>query len=113
MHRWIAGMFALLLTLPAGSALAQEVRWRYDYNAARKEAEAKGRPLVIDFGSENCMWCVRLDQTTFQDPTVVNLMNERFIPLKLKAEREATLVQMLQISSYPTIILGSPDGTIL
>src|SRR5206468_7543564 len=92
---------------------AQEVKWRRDYNAARKEAEAKKLPLVIDFGTDHCMWCDRLDQSTFRDPVVIGLMNERFIPLKINADREPTLAQMLQITSYPTIVIGGPDGTII
>jgi tetratricopeptide (TPR) repeat protein len=40
-------------------------------------------------------------------------MNERFIPLKIDAEREATLAQSLQIQSYPTIVMAAADGKIL
>lgn len=92
---------------------ATEVQWRSDYNTARKEAETKNRPLVIDFGTENCFWCKRLDASTFIDPTVVNLMNEKFVALKIDADREAQLAQSLQIQSYPTIVLASPDGKII
>lgn len=92
---------------------ASEIQWRSDYNTARKEAEAKNRPLVIDFGTENCFWCKRLDASTFIDPTVVSLMNEKFVALKIDADREAQLAQSLQIQSYPTIVLASPDGKII
>lgn len=92
---------------------ASEIQWRSDYNTARKEAEAKSRPLVIDFGTENCFWCKRLDASTFIDPTVVSLMNEKFVALKIDADREAQLAQSLQIQSYPTIVLASPDGKII
>src|SRR5262249_21725261 len=44
---------------------------------------------------------------------VIALLNERFIPLKIDAEKEAPLAQSLQVHSYPTIILGAPDGKIL
>ena len=37
----------------------------------RKEAEDANRPLVIDFGTENCFYCKKLDQTTFLDAEVV------------------------------------------
>lgn len=103
-------VFAVLMPL---SAYAQEVQWRHDYNAARKEAEQKNRPLVIDFYTQNCMYCDKLDASTYRDPTVVRLMNERFIPLKIDAGQEAALANSLHIGSYPTIILGGPDGKIL
>jgi thioredoxin-like negative regulator of GroEL len=89
------------------------VQWRTDYNAARREAQEKGRPLVIDFGTRYCYWCKRLDETTFRDAAVVHVMNERFVPLKIDAEKETALAQLLRIQSYPTLVLAAPDGKIL
>jgi thioredoxin-like negative regulator of GroEL len=100
------------LALPSLAA-AEEVQWRYDYNTARKEAEKKGLPLVLDFGTENCFWCRKLDESTFRDPAVVRTMNEKFVPLKIDAEREPALTQSLHIHSYPTLVLAGPDGKIL
>src|SRR5687768_8128996 len=90
------------LFLAPGLVHAQEVKWRYDYASARREAEAKGLPLVIDFGTSNCPWCVKLDNTTLREPTIVQTINERFIPLKVDGEQERTLAQSLSIRSYPT-----------
>jgi thioredoxin-like negative regulator of GroEL len=92
---------------------AEEVQWRSNYNAVRREAQEKDRPIVIDFGTQDCYWCKRLDATTFRDPAVVQLMNERFVPLKVDAEKEAALAQILRIQSYPTIVIAAPDGKIL
>jgi tetratricopeptide (TPR) repeat protein len=89
------------------------VHWRGDYNTARREAADKDRPLVIDFGTENCYWCKRLDASTFREPAVVRLLNERFIPLKIDADKEAPLAQALRVQSYPTLVLAGPDGKIL
>lgn len=97
----------------ATAARAQEVQWRFDYNAARKEAAQKGLPLVVDVGTPGCTWCVRLDLTTFRDPTVVKVMNEQFIPLKINAEQDAVLVQKMRISNYPTVVLADSEGKIL
>src|SRR5262249_31934973 len=73
----------------------------------------KGKPLLIDFGTENCMWCKQLDRTTFRDPAVVQILSDRFILLKVDAEREANLTQALRIQNFPTLILAAPDGKIL
>jgi len=89
------------------------VQWRHDYNAARKEAEEQSRPLCIDFGTEQCIWCKRLDLSTFKEPSVVSLLNEKFIPLKIDANREPQLAQALRIETYPTIVLASSDGKVL
>jgi thioredoxin-related protein len=101
------------LVLEAVPGLAQEVNWRYEYNTARREAEEKNLPMVLDFGTENCFWCKRLDESTFRDASVLTLMNERFIPLKVDASRNAFLTETLHIQSFPTIVLAASDGKIL
>jgi thioredoxin-like negative regulator of GroEL len=108
-------LLALALGAPAfaQAPAADEVRWRHDYNLARREAHEKNLPLVLDFGTENCYWCLQLDKITFRDPKVIAVMNEQFIPLKIDANREPQLTQALRIESYPTLVMAGPDGKIL
>jgi thioredoxin-related protein len=94
-------------------AQGPDIQWRTDYNAARKEADKKGLPLVIEFSTDNCFWCRRLENETFADPVVAKVMNEKFVALKIDANKDAQLVQMLSIRAYPTVILAAPDGKIL
>src|SRR5205085_9259312 len=91
----------------------QEIQWRRDYSTAWEESHATGRPLLIDFGTEACFWCKKLDVTTFRDPSVVNLINTEFVALRVDAERTPALARALHVRSYPTIVLGGPDGTVI
>jgi thioredoxin-like negative regulator of GroEL len=112
---WCLRVLLILFTvavLPSVVA-AQEVQWRYDYKKAREEAGQKGLPLVIDFGSENCFWCKQLDTRTFRDETVIGLLNERCIPLKIDATKQTSLADALRIQNYPTVVFAGPDGRIL
>ena len=110
-HAVAAGVWLLLLTA-APWAAADEVRWRYDYNAARQEAQERGLPLLIDFSTEWCGPCKKLDLTTFRDPAIQRLLNEQFIPLKIDGTREKRLVDALRIQAYPTLIIAGSDGRI-
>jgi thioredoxin-related protein len=107
------GASLILLGLLPGRAPAQEVQWRYDYNAARKEAQEKSLPILIDFVTENCFWCRKLDGTTFREPGVVTALNERFVPLKVYADKDPALAEALRVQNYPTLVLAAPDGKIL
>jgi thioredoxin-like negative regulator of GroEL len=92
---------------------AQGIRWRHDYNSARKEALEKGRPLLLDFTTDNCFWCRRQDETTFQNPAVQKILNEQYIPIKVDAQRSPYLAEFLQVQGYPTIVLATTEGKIL
>lgn len=98
---------------PARAQAPAEVHWRTDYNAARKEAQDKGLPLAIDFGFEGCRWCQELDRTTFRDPRVVGLLNDKYVPLKIDTEKDSSLAQSLRLQSYPTVVFAAADGRIL
>ncbi len=118
-HRdWLVRKFACcaalaLLPALASSVAAQGVEWRTDYAKARQEATETGRPLLIDFYTDQCVYCDKLDKTTFLDSTIVQLLNRRFIPLKVHGERSSGLREYLQIGSYPTLVFASADGRVL
>jgi thioredoxin-like negative regulator of GroEL len=98
---------------PASRALSAEVDWRQDYPSARREALEKNRPLMIDFGTEHCFYCKKLDAVVFHEPAIVNLLNERFVCLRVDAEREARLAADLNVQNYPTVVLATAEGRIL
>jgi thioredoxin-like negative regulator of GroEL len=116
---WKLTLLGAALAVPAWLGLAQEgtavqqVNWRSDYTSARKEAQDKGLPLVIDFGTKNCFFCNKLDQTTFRDPKVIGVMNDRFVPLKVDADIEVALASQMRITAYPTVVLAGPEGKII
>jgi TolA-binding protein len=105
--------FLLFIVHHSSFLVAQEIEWRTDYNQARQEAAEKNRPLLLDFGTENCFFCKKLDATTFRDPTVISVLNKGFIPLKIDADKNAALADALRIERYPTLVLAAPDGKIL
>jgi thioredoxin-like negative regulator of GroEL len=113
MHYRIGASLVLLAVLAQAARASDAIHWRADYDSARKEAAEKGKPIFLDFGTDDCVHCKRMHQTTFTDPGIVKLLNERFVPLKVDANREPRLTQMLRIQAYPTMILAGQDGKII
>lgn len=101
------------LFVAAGSATAQEVRWRADYAAARKDAAAAGKPLLLDFAAEWCGPCKRMEATTFRTPAVIAAVNAAAIPVRVDADKDAWLVKAAGIQAFPTLILLSPEGKVI
>ncbi len=98
-----------------GSVRAQtpEIKWYTDYNTAIKEAESKGLPLLLDFYTDWCPPCKKMEATTFREEKVVALVNERFVALKINGDQEPKLVSALSINNYPTYVLATPDKKII
>ena len=104
-----------IVSLPfvTSSALAQEVKWHHDYTAARKEAAETGRPLLLDFGTESCFWCKKLDATTFRDPKIMARLNAGFVAVKIDANKNPRLTAALAVESFPTLILATAEGKVI
>jgi thioredoxin-like negative regulator of GroEL len=114
-------VFVLILLLPGldpAAAVAQPsagatgIVWRTDYNAARKEAQDKGLPILLVVGTDDCFYCRKLEATTFRDPAVAGFVSGEFVALKLDANREPALAKSLKVQMYPTMVLAGADGKI-
>jgi|GEM_PF-1715914 len=108
---------SILVLLGFGGSLpisaADAVLWRTDYATARKEAVEKKLPLLIIVSSENCFYCRKMESNTFSDPLVAAQITERFIPLKIDANRDANFTKALRVTVYPTTVLATSNGDIV
>ena len=113
MHLKVSFAWLLLVVFTnIGKAAEPTFRWRTDYAAARKESLETGLPLLMQIGSDDCLYCRKMEATTLRDAAVQAAMTAQYIPLKIDGNREQTLVKALKIQVYPTTVLAGPDGTI-
>ena len=99
---WIAGM--LIIAGGPIRAADKEVTWRADYDVARKEATENGRPVFLEFHTEECFHCRRLEAGPLRDPSIVALLNERFVPLRVDASKSPKLTEALTALKLDEVI---------
>ena len=109
---------AALAAAAAASAPGEGVTWLTDYAAARREAHDRNLPLVIDFSTDNCLYCRKLESVTFRDPAVVKLVKEHYVALHLHVgagggKEAAGLAQTLGVQGFPTLIFADPNGKVI
>jgi len=83
-------LFALSIAFFSYFVSAQQnnpsaIQWK-TIQEALNMAQNEKKPVFIDFYTSWCSWCVRMDQTTFKDSSVVKVLNQDFIPVKFNAE---------------------------
>ena len=64
-----------------------DVRWERDWDAAFSRARAEGKPVLVSFSAEWCVWCKHLDTITYRDARVAGVLAERVIPLTIDIDR--------------------------
>lgn len=104
---------ATLLFGATKPARAESIRWASSFEAALREAKATRRPLMVDFYTDWCGWCKKLDAETYTDARVV-AQARSFVSVKVNAEREgAQLARQYRVSSYPNIVFMNENGLVI
>jgi len=93
------------------SVRRDQIPWSRNLAAARKDAKARGKLILIDFYTESCGWCKRLDSEVFPQSPVSEAISQ-FVPVKVDAEdgEGRPLVEQYQahIQGYPSILFLDP-----
>ena len=87
-----------------------EVNWLYDYDQALSRAKDENKPILVDFYTNWCGWCKKLDAETYGNEAVAVLLNKSFICLKVNAEKHVDLANEYDVLGYPTIVFLSTGG---
>lgn len=105
---------AWLLLLGAGSrGFGQEIAFLTNYTQARTQAAVQNRPLLLFVAGTACVECLRMENSTLRERSIVEMVGTNFLAVKLDADRDAKLVQAMQITRLPVTVLAAPDGTVL
>ena len=67
--------------------VSKTLTWLTMTDALAKSKKAN-KKILVDFFTDWCGWCKRMDKTTYEDPRVIETLNRYFIPVKFNAERE-------------------------
>lgn len=111
-------MRALLVAFIAMTSLSQavvanEIPWSTDIEGSLQKAAAAGRPVLLEFTADWCMYCKRMEKTTFVDPRVVNFVNQNYVAVRVDADEHKQLVADLDIKGLPAILIVSPTLQII
>jgi thiol:disulfide interchange protein len=90
---------------------AVKVTWGEDLPAALDRARSEGKPVLVNFYADWCVWCQRLESTTFRDAEVASLLQNRVVAVSLDVDNEGReLSSRYRVDGLPTILLLDADG---
>ena len=104
-------MAPLLFGISSMRAGTQEPFRQISFEKACTLAKASKKQIMIDFYTEWCGPCKKLDQTTWKDAKVQTWLSSRLVCLKVDAEKNVKLASKYKVNAYPTILFLRPDGS--
>lgn len=80
----------------------QDIHWQTSF-----WPEGRPMPALLYFSSDDCGYCLEMEENTLSDPIVVNMINGLFIPLLIKDNEDyyEDLVTKYDVRSLPCIII--------
>lgn len=91
------------------------IQWKKSsYADALAEASKKDTVVMIDFYTDWCGWCKKLDSDTYPDPAVAERA-AKMVSLKIDAEKGEgpQLAQKYQVSGFPMILFLDKTGRVV
>lgn len=99
----------------------QPLQW-LDYGKALDRAKREDKHVVVDFYTDWCGWCKRMDHLTYGDATVSDYLRKHFVLAKVNAESgrvvkigdeektEAQVAREFGVRAFPITWFLQPDG---
>ena len=92
---------------------ANEIAWSPWTPAAFERASDEKKPILLSISAVWCHWCHVMDETSYSDPDVIALINERFIPVRVDNDERPDINARYNMGGWPTTAFLTPDGKAL
>lgn len=120
------GKAVVWAVLAAGAfPAAAELQWQTDLDAARRQAAAEHKAVLVDFtGSDWCHWCIRLRKEILDTPEFEAYAADKFVPVELDIPndrssnpalyaRNEELSVAYNVNGFPTVMVMNAEGVVL
>jgi len=101
---------ATLCLAAAAPAAPGGIPWEKALDPALRKAAARNQLVMVDFYTDWCGYCKKLDREVFPNAKVIQAAR-RFVPVKLNAEKEGRAAALrYKVRSFPTILFLDGKG---
>jgi uncharacterized protein len=100
------------------SAMHQPIQWHEWGEEAFATARCENKPILLDIGAVWCHWCHVMDRESYDDPEIAQIVNERFVAIKVDRDERPDIDSRYQIAvssisgqgGWPLTAFLTPDG---
>lgn len=92
-----------------------DINWGMDLAAARAQAKATGKGVLVLFTGWWCPPCQAMERTVWPDAGVEKLINDKFIPLKFEVDQQGDGLWTFEygVEEVPTVMVLDADGNVV
>lgn len=106
------------------SSVYGQIKW-LSFNEGLEKASKESKMIIIDFYTDWCGWCKKMDKDTYNKSAVIAKINEKFIPVKLNPEKAGSysyknntfsgseLQREMRVSGFPATVFLDEKGELI
>ena len=99
---WMAFCIVCIVLLASGSMLAanKAIEW-HSYQDGMQRGKFEKKKVFLHFYADWCMYCKKMEQSTFKDPEVIAALNQDFIPIRINTDLDPDTTQLYGVKPIP------------
>jgi uncharacterized protein YyaL (SSP411 family) len=98
------------LSSPQGAPAAEaNIEWQSWSDSIFDQAKKEGRFVLLDLGTVWCHWCHVMDEVTYKDAKVIELIRSRYLAVRVDADSRPDLSSLYEEYGWPATIVFGPD----
>jgi uncharacterized protein len=115
MRRLVAALLLMLSLLwtaagYAAGAKAPNIEWQPWSDAVFERAARENRFVLLDLEAVWCHWCHVMDEVTYSDPKVVELIKSRYIPVRVDQDSRPDISRRYGNYGWPATVVFNAEG---
>lgn len=103
-------LIAAMALFACSSAVASDIPWMSDIDAAIRVAQQSNRMVLVHFYTDSCPPCKRLESVVYSQPGVGPRIAANYVPVKINAEHNRKLARQLGVDRWPTDVILDASG---
>lgn len=92
---------------------AHEIPWMEWGPEIFERARAEDKPVLLGLSAVWCHWCHVMDETTYSDQRVIDLVTSHFVPVRVDNDTRPDVNLRYNMGGWPTTAFLDPNGEIL
>ena len=98
------------LASSAHAASTSSIPWEPWSDAVFERAAREGRYVLLDLEAVWCHWCHVMEEVTYHDPKVIELIKAKYIPVRVDQDSRPDIARRYEDYGWPATVVFNAEG---
>ena len=105
-------LFIFCVFIPVQGLTSEKVDFKA-YDKGIKLVKSLNKKAFVFFYGDKCTWCTKMADESLSNKSVIEYLNDNFIPIIVNTGTETTLASKYDVRGIPVLYFLKEDGSVL